>query len=269
MKKIFYLLIMLIIILFIIFLMQNKKNSNNANNIEIIPFSTFNFYKKDNYLRYKKYQLENPYLEIKDIVLRVNIGLDHSFYTETKEITEFNTLMLINKYNYVTENFVPKDLIKVNEFAKDEIYLNNECATYYIKMALDAKEMGYNLRIISAYRTLEYQENLYNNYVKQDGINVADTYSARPGFSEHHTGLAIDIDNTILSYTNFENTKEFDWVINNAYKYGFILRYPKKEDITGYIYEPWHFRYVGIEAASYIHEHNITFEEYYYEFLDK
>ena len=137
-------------------------------------------------------------------------------------------------------------------------------------MAKEAQNLGYNLRAISTYRTYEYQENLYQNYAKQDGINKADTYSARPGFSEHHTGLAIDIDNTKTSYLNFENTEEFKWMQDNAYKYGFILRYKKdKEDITGYIYEPWHYRYVGSKVAKYIQENNLTFEEYYYEFLDK
>ena len=102
-----------------------------------------------------------------------------------------------------------------------------------------------------------------------DGVNKADTYSARPGFSEHHTGLAIDIDNIKTSYTDFDKTKEFIWMQENAYKYGFILRYPEdKVDITGYIYEPWHYRYVGVEAAKYIYENNMTLEEYYALFLD-
>ena len=177
--------------------------------------------------------------------------------------------MLVNKYNYVTNDFVPNDLVDVLEYSKPGIKLNKECKDAFIKMARDAEVNGYTLRAISTYRTLEYQEKLYNNYMKQDGQEKADTYSARPGFSEHHTGLAVDLDNNILSYTNFENTKEFNWMQDNAYKYGFILRYPKDESITGYIYEPWHYRYVGLDVATYIHDKNITFEEYYYEFLDK
>ena len=93
-------------------------------------------------------------------------------------------------------------------------------------------------------------------------MKKADTYSARAGSSEHQTGLAVDI-NTASSRANFQNTKEYKWLINNSYKYGFIERYPKgKTNITGYKYEPWHYRYVGIEAASIIHEKGITFEEY-------
>ena len=117
---------------------------------------------------------------------------------------------------------------------------------------------------MSSYRSYDYQVNLYNNYVKSDGKDAADTYSARPGFSEHQTGLAVDIYNKELPYTSFEETKEFEWMQKNAYKYGFILRFPKdKVNITGYQYEAWHYRYVGKKAAKYIHDHNITLEEYY------
>ena len=273
MKKGIWTLILLIIIFSILCLLkQNNKEiiKISKKELETNKFSYYNFYKKENEDRYNNYKIKFPEISDKNIVLRVNIGLDHGFYTETKEITKFNTLMLINKYNYVTENFIPDQLVLVDSHAKENMYLNIECKNAFIKMANDANALGYNIRAISTYRTLDYQEKLYNNYVKKDGIEIADTYSARKGFSEHHTGLAIDIDNTILSYNNFENTKEFNWMLNNSYKYGFILRYPKQyENITGYIYEPWHYRYVGIDIAKYIYDHNITFEEYYYEFLDK
>ena len=258
-------LIFLIVIISIICLFKNKKKeiSNSNNNYEI-----FSFYKKQNLERYEKYKAKTN-LSYKDTIIQVNIGLDNSYYTNTKEITLFNSLMLVNKYNYVSKDFKIPNLKPVKEFAKDNMYLEKECMTSFVKMARDAKSNNLNLRAISTYRSYEYQENLYNNYVKVDGIRKADTYSARPGFSEHHTGLAIDIDNIKSNYLNFENTEEFNWLQENAYKYGFILRYPKdKENITGYIYEPWHYRYVGIKVASYIKKNNITFEEYYYEFLD-
>ena len=126
-----------------------------------------------------------------------------------------------------------------------------------------------NIRIISAYRSYDYQEELYEKYLKNEKHSIVDTYSARPGFSEHHTGLAIDIDNTKLDYNKFYLTKEYIWMNNNAHKYGFILRYPKdKENITGYNYEPWHYRYIGKDIANYIKNNNFTYEEYYYEFID-
>ena len=130
-------------------------------------------------------------------------------------------------------------------------------------MSDDAKKEGMNIIAMSSYRSYDYQVNLYNNYVKTDGKEAADTYSARPGYSEHQTGLAVDVYNLELPYTSFEKTEEFNWMQENAHKYGFILRFPKdKVDITGYQYEAWHYRYVGKEVAKYIHNHNMTLEEY-------
>ena len=105
------------------------------------------------------------------------------------------------------------------------------------------------------------QKNLYNNYVKRDGAQNADRYSARPGYSEHQTGLAFDIN---YADSRFEGTDQAIWLAENAYKYGFILRYPEgKEHITGYMYEPWHYRYIGVENAAKIFASGLTLEEYY------
>ena len=270
MKKYFNLLPILIILFIFIINISEKENKKIAKKVfDENNFNIYSFYKEEYKDRYSNYKNNNLLLHNKDIVLRVNIGLDHSFYTETKEVKDFNILMLVNKYNYVSKDFIPNNLVKVSQFAKDNMYLNEECMNAFIKMASDANNEGYNIRAISTYRTLDYQEKLYNNYVKKDGIEKADTYSARPGFSEHHTGLAIDVDNIKSSYMEFENTPEFNWMLENAHKYGFILRYKKDNSITGYIYEPWHFRYVGSYVSNYIYEKDITFEEYYYEFLNK
>jgi len=270
-KEIIMLIILSGLILLFVFLNLTKAakiiepvNNNNSN-----PYSKYTFYKEENYNRYLKYDNSNDF-DLKNVVLRVNIGLDNSFYTSTKEINSFHSLMIVNKYNYVSKSFKPNNLVLVEEFSIENMYLEENCKNAFVKMAADAKTLGYNLRAMSTYRTYEYQENLYNKYVSNDGVSEADTYSARPGFSEHHTGLAIDIDNIKTSYLNFESTKEFNWLQENAHKYGFILRYPKgREDITGYMYEPWHYRYIGVEIATYIKENNLTYEEYYYEFLDK
>ena len=112
---------------------------------------------------------------------------------------------------------------------------------------------------------INYIKQLYNTYVRRDGEENANRYSAMPGYSEHQTGLAIDITNertnrSIGSW--FNDTPQASWLYENAYKYGFILRYPEgKEDITKYSYEPWHIRYVG-NIASYIYNNNLTLEEY-------
>ena len=135
----------------------------------------------------------------------------------------------------------------------------------YVKMADAAKKDGLSLRVLSAYRTEDYQRNLYNNKVRTTGKINADNYSARPGSSEHQTGLAVDVCSTSGT---FEYTAEFRWMQKHAHEYGFILRYPKgKEWITGYSYEPWHYRYVGADVATKIFEEGITYEEYYVKYV--
>jgi D-alanyl-D-alanine carboxypeptidase len=121
--------------------------------------------------------------------------------------------------------------------------LTSETLAAFNKMKAAAKEAGLNIYISSGFRSYTKQNTVYNNYVARDGKVAADTYSARPGYSEHQSGLSFDV-NTIS--TAFDNTKEAKWLANNCYKYGFILRFPEgKDDETGYMYESWHFRYIG------------------------
>lgn len=123
-----------------------------------------------------------------------------------------------------------------------------------------ASTAGHNIPLISGFRSYSRQQTLYNNYVARDGQALADTYSARPGQSEHQTGLAFDVGKLD---DNYGSTPAGIWLKENCHKYGFILRYPKgKESITGYQYEPWHIRYVGVEHATKIMNQNITLEEY-------
>ena len=129
-------------------------------------------------------------------------------------------------------------------------------------MQADAATQGIGLSIISGYRSYSRQSTLYNNYVSRDGKAAADTYSARAGHSEHQTGLAADINSL---YQSFINTPEGQWLNNNCYKYGFIIRYPQgKESITGYMYEPWHIRFVGVDLGGrrIIKKNWLSLEEY-------
>lgn len=267
-KKIFSILICFLIIILIIVILPNKKDEKKeltpeqkqVNKLKKVPY-----YKKEYKNRYLSYQKENKDLSIENIVTHVNIGLDNSYYTNTKPSTNLNTeLILVNKYNYVTENYVPENLQPLNtSYARSGMQLVDIAKEAFESMSDDAKKEGMNIIAMSSYRSYDYQVNLYNNYVKTDGKEAADTYSARPGYSEHQTGLAVDVYNLELPYTSFEETEEFNWMQENAYKYGFILRFPKdKVDITGYQYEAWHYRYVGKEVAKYIHNHNMTLEEY-------
>ncbi len=133
-------------------------------------------------------------------------------------------------------------------------------------MVSAAKANGVYLSVISSYRSYSYQKTLYENYVKRDGQAAADRYSARPGHSEHQSGLAFDFGGTNQNHwleSSFADTAEGRWLAANAHKYGFILRYPKgKESITGYMFEPWHFRYVGSGEAPKIKASGKTLEEY-------
>lgn len=267
-KKIFSILICFLIIILIIVILPNKKDEKKeltpeqkqVNKLKKVPY-----YKKEYKNRYLSYQKENKDLSIENIVTHVNIGLDNPYYTNTKPSTNLNTeLILVNKYNYVTENYVPENLQPLNtSYARSGMQLVDIAKEAFESMSDDAKKEGMNIIAMSSYRSYDYQVNLYNNYVKTDGKEAADTYSASPGYSEHQTGLAVDVYNLELPYTSFEKTEEFNWMQENAYKYGFILRFPKdKVDITGYQYEAWHYRYVGKEVAKYIHNHNMTLEEY-------
>ena len=141
--------------------------------------------------------------------------------------------------------------------------LTNATTEAFNNMQAAAKADGLNIYISSGFRLYSYQKTLYNNYVNRDGVVAADTYSARAGHSEHQSGLAFDV-NTIND--SFANTEEGKWLNDNCYKYGFILRYPKgKSDETGYQYEPWHFRYVGVELAEKLYNNGnwITVEDYF------
>ena len=129
-------------------------------------------------------------------------------------------------------------------------------------MLAAAKQQGFDLVAFSGYRSFEYQTTLYDNYVKRDGQAAADRYSARPGYSEHQTGLAFDIGERgkeVWLTEEFGETPAGQWLFTHAQEYGFILRFPQnKEEITGYMYESWHYRYVGKEVAK-----EITKEKYY------
>lgn len=135
------------------------------------------------------------------------------------------------------------------------------------QMAAAAKQAGFELVAFSGFRSYDYQTTLYNNYVARDGQANADRYSARPGYSEHQTGLAFDIGEKgredLWLTAEFGETPAGQWLANNAHLYGFILRYPKgKEHVTGFMYESWHFRYLGVEIATKVHASGLTLEEY-------
>jgi D-alanyl-D-alanine carboxypeptidase len=165
-------------------------------------------------------------------------------------------------------DFAPSDLSMPvgvpNEFTQP---LREAAARAVEAMYTDAVAQGVNFGIISAYRDYGTQVSLYNSYVARDGQEAADTYSARPGHSEHQTGLAVDFDDGGACYLNacFESTEAGTWLAVNAANYGFVLRYPNGQDaVTGFTYEPWHFRYIGVAAAQEMRDTGtLTLEEFF------
>ena len=272
MKKLIFLIISLIVIISLgfIILKDKPKSTSKVKHSFIIDAKCLPYYKSNNIKRYQDYHKLNSNLSVSDVVTRVNLNLDLPYYTNTKEAKYLNTFYtLVNKYNYLKEEFVPNNLVEMTTpYSKEGIYLVEEARDNFYKLVDKAKEEGLTIRAISAYRGYTYQKRLYDKYVEADGVNKADTYSARPGYSDHQTGLVVDVDNTISSFENFTNTKEYQWMLDNSYKYGFILRYPSaKESITTYQFESWHYRYVGLKLAKKIKASNLTFDEYFTRYL--
>lgn len=194
-----------------------------------------------------------------------DINVKEEFYKNIKLVEKPDELLvLVNKNNQLPNSYIPKNLESISlRYANKDKYLRKEAKDAFEKLSSEATALGYRIVAVSAYRDYNYQNELFNYYVEEKGLEYALDCSAKPGHSEHQTGLAIDVEGENKDYDNFEDTKEFLWMKDNAHRFGFILRYPKgKEHITGFKYEPWHYRYVGVDVAYEIYEKNLTLEEY-------
>ena len=233
-----------------------EKVLNMEYNQKLASIISAQYYIPDNLDRYLAYSPKTD--NIDDIISIVNVGADSEWYTNTEETNlDDGIKMLVNKFHYLNEVYLPDDIVPIsNWYAYEGHSTKKEVYDHYVSMWKDANEQGLVLLVNSSYRTFEEQQEQY------DMSN--DDYASRPGFSEHQTGLALDIVSDGVQGNEFENTDEFKWLQENAHKYGFILRYPKdKEYITGYNYESWHYRYVGEELATKVKESGLTYDEYY------
>jgi len=248
-------------------------NNNIDTKLEILKELQNNkYFILKNLDRYIKYY-NNTNETIENTIKNINTNLDKEFYVDITE-TNYNKdlLIIVNKYYYLDKNYVPDNIVSVGlDYTTNNCRLRQDAYTAYLNMIEAARKEGLDFYIRSGYRSYNDQQNIYTSYVNNDGVILADTYSARPGHSEHQTGLAIDlIAGRNGTYDQFYKTKEFDWLKVNSYKYGFILRYTEENSyITGYKSEPWHYRYVGINAAKTIYEENLTFEEYYEYYVNR
>lgn len=246
-----------------------KKKYNRLN----IKFIRQKYFITNNLNRYIKYYNNHKDDKISHIVSIVNVCADEDYYDkDTVKKTDISKkeLMLVNKFNYLDENYAPDDIVKISmQFAYGDNEIKKEVYEKFRSMYNDAKKEGLYLIITSSYRDYNFQKELWDSYANQKGDEWADSVSARAGYSEHQTGYTLDIVTYNANMSSFEKTDEFKWLQDNAYKYGFILRYPKdKEDITGYSYESWHYRYVGKDVATKIKKLGITFDEYYAYFIE-
>jgi len=202
-----------------------------------------------------------PGLSPTDIVKKVNMDLDRPFYVEPEPVSDPDTLtVLVNKYHGLSADYVPALEALGSGYGVGS--LRPEAAAQFRAMADAAARDGLSLRSVSAYRSYQRQTTLYNQYLATDSRRSVDRYSARPGYSEHQTGLAVDI-NAAGTSARFQSTPEYAWLVAHCAEFGFILRYPQgKEAITGYKFESWHYRYVGREIAQICMSRGLTYEEF-------
>jgi LAS superfamily LD-carboxypeptidase LdcB len=244
-----------------------KEPNHNSENIGIFNFGdhVFALLEVENWTYVSGRDIEGwvPHSDI------IEIPYDSSIKKEVKNPTDI--LVLVNKQyrlprDYKPQNLVIPDVSFTTSGTPEKKYMREDAAQALEEMFAASKEDGIELFALSGYRSFSTQEQLFPTYVLREGFTWANQFSAFPGESEHQTGLAMDITSREVDFTlteDFGETKEGLWLEEKAYKFGFIIRYPKeKEDITGYTYEPWHLRYVGNEAAKEIYDMNITLEEY-------
>ena len=232
-----------------------------------IPIVNSRYFIVDNFDRYLAYHKASPTgFSLNDIIALVNVGADLDRETDAAPCdTSKGYLLLVNGLHYLDEQYKPSDLVPFKQTCcYEDQKANKAVVEAFVAMQQDCKaQTEAQLMVNSAYRSYQDQKGTYKR--SQKG------YAARPGSSEHQTGLAIDA--TSLQHPekwSFGKSKEGVWMRENCHKYGFILRYPEKQShLLGYSYEPWHLRYVGVDTATRIHDEGITFDEYYAYYVER
>jgi D-alanyl-D-alanine carboxypeptidase len=239
---------------------------------EMWEYRCLPYYRENNDKRYIRYKLSHNELSWEDVITHVEIGVDIVFYSKVSRISCPDRLtVLVNKYCQISREYIPGDLEMIApDYNESTLLLRHTARECFEAMCRDARQEGIILKAISTFRSFLYQNQVYyRNWNEEVPLTQyqaeRDKVSARAGHSEHQTGLAVDIND--LEET-FADTSEGIWLVNHSYNYGFILRYPKgKEYITGYNYEPWHFRYIGTLLAEKLYQSRLTYDEFYIRFL--
>ena len=228
-----------------------------------------------NYKSYKAYinsKYKNSKVDYNDVVVKVNTKTNFDYYTHTS-LTDMKQGygILVNKYYSLPSEYAPDDVVSMSsQYSYPGNSIRKDVYEAFKEMSLAAKEDNITLIVNSSYRDYKTQKQIYDDYADKNGKEYADKFAARPDYSEHQTGLALDIFTPGAGMKTFGETDAFKWLVKNSYKYGFILRYPEgKENITGYAYEAWHYRYLGKDLAKKVYESGLTFDEYYAYYLEK
>ena len=227
----------------------------------------------NDYLEYIKNEEEE---NLPKVIALINTHANNKWYSlELKSNTSLNEKMIVNKFYKIEETYSPKNLknisLKYSYGNEGDNKLIDYAYEKFLELWEEANNAGYYLMVTSSYRSYKDQEEIYNNRKNAQGEKKADQTAARAGHSEHQTGLVVDMTSkNEPSAEDFTNSQAYAWLKENAYRFGWIERYPEgKSDITGYSAESWHWRYVGVEPAKVIHEENITYDEYYAYYIEK
>jgi len=225
---------------------------------------------EDNIKRYLFFQAKNPDIPFGTVIAYVNVNVDIGFYHNIETVPnpyEFSTL--VNKNFALPANWEPDDFVNIGSGHR----LRSDAAEQLAKMRTAISEDGLRLQLIASFRSYQTQAGTHARGVRRHGLASADRQFARAGHSEHQLGLAVDILHRsgfqFMTQARFQYTREFDWLMENAHNFGFILRYPDEyRHIHGYIFEPWHWRFVGVEIATAMYNEGIIlFEEFYGRYL--
>ena len=251
-------------------ILETEKNDNIVNLVKE------KYFLEKNLDRYLSYLEEEEDTSFSDVVAIVNVHADSRWYEEEFQVdTSLNELMMVNKFYTLDETYTPENLVTIPLTYAYGNEGDNQILDYAYEKFLDmwqaANDEGYYLMVNSSYRNYEEQQQTYDNLKNTVGERKADEIAARPGHSEHQTGLVVDMTSKNSPYSNeFADSEEYKWLKEHAHEFGFIERYPEgKTYLTGYNPESWHWRYVGVEAATTMYEENITYDEYYAFYIEK
>jgi len=230
----------------------------------IDDFSKEKYFIFDNLEKYLDYKKDNKKMDNKKIVSIINTEANIEWIENERQtdITK-EELMIVNRI-YSLGEYEPEDLVSVPvKYAYNGVKISESILDKVEELIDDAKEAGYSIIVSSGYRSFDTQDRIYKNYVNTHGTREADEVVARPGHSEYQTGLTLDFDIYNVQGNKLES-EAYNWLINNAKNYGFILRHTEeKEDLTLYKASSWKFRYVGEEVAQKMSDEGLCYEEYY------